>query len=273
MAILPSFKLTMTTWLFSCSVTATWFAALTSDLDPGVTGYLIAVAVDAATGCPINFNALIGDAYVKLDSGHAANLIAETFPMVPGSPSPCAAGSGFATLRFDGANYDTAPRTLALSNIPSRGSGNDTLLALNRFGGDLRTAVAPLGEFSGLLFDDLGQAFGFSTAAASCQFVSSLSNDFPRGFEDAIPTGRQGWMKMWLTDDVALLGAAINFNGTAGSTSFNHGRNLHKLTFTQSATMMIPILPYSGFQMRVTAQRRGRPVCLPRWGPTALILS
>ncbi len=50
-------------------------------------------------------------------------------------------------------------------------------------------------------------------------------------------------MKMWLTDDTAMLGAAIRFNPMASSTSFNHGRNLHKLTFTQSATMTIPILP------------------------------
>ena len=39
----------------------------------------MAVAVDAGTGCPINFNCLIGDAFVKLSTGHAANLAAEAF--------------------------------------------------------------------------------------------------------------------------------------------------------------------------------------------------
>src|SRR5262249_50054079 len=38
---------------------------LASDLDPGTTGHLVAVAVDQRTGCPINFNFLIGDEYVK----------------------------------------------------------------------------------------------------------------------------------------------------------------------------------------------------------------
>src|SRR5204863_3910432 len=33
---------------------------LASDLDPGTTGYLVAVATDGVTGCPIDFNYLIG---------------------------------------------------------------------------------------------------------------------------------------------------------------------------------------------------------------------
>src|SRR5262249_12225714 len=45
-------------------------AFLATDVDPGVTGYIIAVAVDSATGLPINFNFLIGEEYVKLASGH-----------------------------------------------------------------------------------------------------------------------------------------------------------------------------------------------------------
>ena len=68
----------------SCSV-ADSFICLTpnqtasfraSDLDPDATGYIVAVAVDNQ-GCPINFNNLIGDAYVKFSTGHAANLAAE----------------------------------------------------------------------------------------------------------------------------------------------------------------------------------------------------
>src|SRR5258705_646476 len=36
---------------------------LASDVDPGTTGYILAVATNDA-GCPVNFNFLIGDAYV-----------------------------------------------------------------------------------------------------------------------------------------------------------------------------------------------------------------
>src|SRR4030095_8719405 len=54
-----------------------------SDLDPGGTGYLVAVAVDSR-GCPVNFNNLIGDSYVKFASGHAANLAAEAIAALAG---------------------------------------------------------------------------------------------------------------------------------------------------------------------------------------------
>jgi len=57
---------------------------LASDQDPGVTGYLVAIAVDSVTGCPINFNYLIGDEYVKFASGHEANLGAEAIAALPG---------------------------------------------------------------------------------------------------------------------------------------------------------------------------------------------
>src|SRR5215471_16008067 len=54
----------------------------TSDADPGTRGYIVAVAVDGLTGCPANFNFLIGDEYVKYASGHAANLGAEAIAAI-----------------------------------------------------------------------------------------------------------------------------------------------------------------------------------------------
>ena len=45
---------------------------------------LIAIASDKATGCPVNFNFLIGDEFVKLSSGHAANLAAEVSQALEG---------------------------------------------------------------------------------------------------------------------------------------------------------------------------------------------
>ena len=69
---------------FICLTANQTASVLASDLDPGTRGYLIAVAVDGDTGCPIEFNHLIGDAYVKLASGHQANLPAESIARVPG---------------------------------------------------------------------------------------------------------------------------------------------------------------------------------------------
>src|SRR4030095_14857433 len=47
---------------------------LASDIDPGTTGYIVAVASDRVTGCPVDLNYLIGDTYAKISSGTGANL-------------------------------------------------------------------------------------------------------------------------------------------------------------------------------------------------------
>jgi uncharacterized repeat protein (TIGR01451 family) len=221
---------------------------LASDLDPGTTGYLVAVASDLETGCPVNFNCLIGDEYVKFASGHQANLGAEAFSAIARTPAVCDGASITAELRFDGANYNRVPRTLAASSIPARPDGNDTLLILNRFGGNLATGAGTLFNLFGIFYDDAENALSFTFNPGSCQFRSSLSNTFPRltpRFENFIPAGRSGWMRIYSTSDIGLLGAVLNSNASAGTAAgaFNQGRNLHKLTLSSAQTLTIPIFP------------------------------
>ncbi len=221
---------------------------LASDIDPGTTGYIVAVASDLVTGCPVSFNALIGDEYVKLSSGHAANLAAEAFAAVLATPTSCDAFSVTALLSFDGASYNRAPRVLAASNIPSRADGNDTLIVLNRIGGSLAAGAATLGSLFGIFYDDAENPLSFTFTAGVCQFRSSLSNNFPRTaprFEQFIPAGRSGWAKFYSLSDIGLLGAQINFNPNAGTAAnaFNQGHNLHKLSLTSAASLTIPIFP------------------------------
>ncbi len=221
---------------------------LASDIDPGTTGYIVAVASDRITGCPINFNYLIGDAYVKLSSGHAANLAAEGFAAIAGGLATCNPFSVTALLSFDGTSYNRAPRVLAASNIPSRADGNDTLIVLNRVGGSLAAGASTLGSIFGILYDDAENPLSFTFTAGVCQFRSSLSSSFPRvapRFEQFVPAGRSSWAKFYSQSDIALLGAQLNFNANAGTAAnaFNQGHNLHKLTLTSAATLTIPIFP------------------------------
>ncbi len=221
---------------------------LASDIDPGTTGYIVAVASDLVTGCPVDFNYLIGDEYVKLSSGHAANLAAESFAALAGGLPACNGLSVTALLSFDGTSYNRAPRVLAASNIPSRADGNDTLIVLNRFGGSLAAGAGTLGSLFGIFYDDAENPLSFTFTAGVCQFRSSLSSNFPRTaprFEQFIPAGRSGWAKFYSQSDVGLLGAQINFNANAGTAAnaFNQGHNLHKLTLTTAATLTIPIFP------------------------------
>ncbi|MBL8187990.1 MAG: hypothetical protein JNK38_08285, partial [Acidobacteria bacterium] len=180
---------------YICLTASQTASFLASDLDPGTTGYLVAVAVDGVRGCPTSFNYLIGDEYVKFNTGHAANLGAIAFSQLAGGIEMCDQNSVIATLRFDGVSYNRTPRTVALDNIGSRADGNDTLLILNRIGGNLGIGAASLGTLFGIFYDDAENALSYSVTGG-CQLRSAISNNFPRitpRFETFIPAGRTGW--------------------------------------------------------------------------------
>ncbi|MFN0110869.1 MAG: SdrD B-like domain-containing protein [Blastocatellia bacterium] len=223
---------------------------LASDLDPGTTGYLVAVAIDC-NGCPTNFNFLVGDEYVKFASGHRGNIVAEGAAALPGLPT-CDNTSVTATLNFDGVSYSRFGRTLALDNFGSRADGNDTMLIVDRVGGNLGTGAATLGTLFGIMYDDSEIGVSFNVSGL-CQLRSSLSNNFPRTtprFETFVPAGRTGWLKLFSQSNIALVGASINHNANAGASAgaFNGAHNLHKLTLSSAGSYVIPVFPANGCQ-------------------------
>lgn len=248
--------------MFVCLTANQTYSFLVSDLDPGVTGYLMAIAVDGVTGCPVNFNYLIGDVYVKFPTGHTGNLAAESIAAQFETFSGCNGSTSLAQLFFDQPgtpdSYNALPRVLAVDNITDRMSGNNTLLILNRIGGNMAISSSPIGSIFGLLYDDAENAFSFSFSSGACQFRSTLSNTFPRTvprFEVAIPAGRSGWMRIYSTDEsVSLLGSVFTANPNANTfgNAFEGARNLHKLTLnTQDSrtggaqSITIPVFPPS----------------------------
>ncbi|MFM8395185.1 MAG: SdrD B-like domain-containing protein, partial [Acidobacteriota bacterium] len=213
---------------------------LASDIDPLTTGYLLAVATDQ-NGCPTRFNYLIGSEYVKFESGHAANLTAIGVP-APGQIA-CDPSQPAATLIFNGLSYNRLPRTLAIDSLPSVAEANQTMLVVNRLGGDLSSAAVSGSRFFGLLFDDLEKSSSFNLSSASCQMRGIISTNFPRSvprYDQVIPAGRTGWMKLWTEVEQGLSGASINFNG---ANNFSQGHNLHVLSQTSSVTYTVPVYP------------------------------
>jgi len=213
----------------------------TSDLDPGTTGFIVAVAT-TVDGFPVRFNFLIGDEYVKFASGHSANLGAVAFSKLNDAVLLVPPDNVLAQLNLDGVMYNRAPRVVAVDNIPARADGNDTLLILNAVGGDLSTSSTILGNLFGILYDDAETPLSFTTSA-NCQLRQSINNSFPRTtprVETHIPAGRSGWMRISSSIGTGLVGAAIN-RGT-GDKAFSGGHNLHHLTLTTSA-LRIPIFP------------------------------
>ncbi|NOT61852.1 MAG: hypothetical protein HOP19_16685 [Acidobacteria bacterium] len=221
---------------------------LASDIDPGITGYLVAVATDA-TGCPRKFNFLIGDEYVKFSSGHTANLGAEAFAKITAdSTAECDGGSSEVLINFDNIQYNRAPRVLAVSSLGSNLDGNSTMIIVNRVGGSLVSGAATTGSLFGLLYDDAEAGVSFNLNG-NCQVQGLLSNSFPRvtgTFTGFIGQGRTGWMKIYSSQgDRGLLGSVLTYNQNAGSqpSAFTGGRNMHKLTLSASNSYTIPVFP------------------------------
>jgi hypothetical protein len=220
---------------------------LASTFDPGTVGYIVGVAVEPATGCPTNYNYLIGDEYVKFASGHMASLGAEAVRAL--AVPTCDGTTSQQTLNFDGVQYDRLPSTLAIDNIPSRVDGNDTLVILNRPSGNLSIGADPLGTVFGILYNDAEVASSFQLGATQCQFRFSFSNSVPRTaprFTNFIPGGRSGWVKLYsIGGNAPLLGAVINFNpaADASGTAFSQGHNMHKLRLVDSTSIEVPVFP------------------------------
>ncbi|NDD65423.1 MAG: hypothetical protein EBZ36_15840, partial [Acidobacteria bacterium] len=207
-------------------------------------GYVVVVAVDS-NGVPIVHNHLVGDMYIKFGSGHHAGLgaigvSARTVPTVRPADSQV-------DLEFNGTSYDRLPLTLAVDNIPSRINNNDTLLFINRAGGNLITGVTEIGSLFGLLYNDAEFAHSFNVYSPRCQIKLGLNINNPRTtprFTTVIPDGRSGWMRIYSVQGQATIGAVLNFNsGTVGVPgAFSGGHNLHFLTST-SSTITMPIVP------------------------------
>jgi hypothetical protein len=224
---------------------------LISDVDPGMKGYIVAVAVDGVLGCPVAFNFLIGDEYVKTADGFEANLGAEAIAaLYNGSLPGCDSNSITAVLRFNGVvgnGYNCLPRVLALSNIPPP-SAADTKVIVNRVGGSLLTSADTIGSMFGWLFDDAENAFSF-TITGSCQYEDTWKGNIPRvtpRIGVVIPAQRSGWGKIWANADRGILGAMfVNATGDAAADGFDGGHNLHKLTLTCVETYTMPVFPPS----------------------------
>ena len=248
---------------YICLTPAQTASFTTADIDPGTTGYIVAVATDI-NGCPKLFNHLIGDEYVKFSTGQAANLGAEAFARLhnpgvdPLPPAPgqveapwCNTNDSEVSLVFDGTagRYNRVPRVLAVSNIMSNLDGNQTYIIINRVGGSLATGASSVGVLFGLLYDDAESAYSFSLPSGGCQTKGFLTNSFPRvtfGFTNLISQGRSGWMKFYNNAaDTGILGASINVNPNASSNpgAFNGGHNMHKLTLSATNTYTVPVFP------------------------------
>jgi len=254
---------------FTCLTGRQTFSFFASDYDPGVTGYVVAVAVDA-NGLPRDFDFLIGSEYVKFRSGHEANLGAEPielFDVTNGYQVVAGSGGSQVDLIFNDTGYGRLPSGLALNNFPSPVDQNDTMVIVNRIGGDLGEQVSKIGTLNGLLYNQAERGFSFVLRADTCQLVQTLSDGFPRTsppLSKVILTGATGWLRFFTVDTVdntpqgsatdprAILGAMINYSNSGpfipivNGNKFNQGHNLHRLTIAPVTKLRMPVIVPAG---------------------------
>jgi hypothetical protein len=222
---------------------------LASQIAPGLRGYVVAVAIDANTGCPVSFNFLRGSAFIRVGTGHSSKLGAEAYAaLYSGVLTGCGGSSTTARLNFDGASYNRISRTLSVSYIPSRADGNDTFLVVNRLNGSLVSGMPGIGIINGLLFDDAENVLIYPLLRFSCQMTGSFSNAFPRltpRIETYIPAGRSGWTSFYATNGTGITGAVINLNvnSMASANAFSGGQNLYKVTLNANGDFLdMPVI-------------------------------
>ncbi len=233
--------------LFLCLSPNQTVTFLASELDPGNRGYSMAVTVDCQTGLPLGSNSLIGEEFVKFNSGHAANLPAWGIPAVTRAPAQLEPDGETAVVRFDGLHYNRLPRIVMVDNIGSRADSDSTMLIVDRIGGNMMEGGLQIGNLFGWLYNDVEIGYSFTARYLTCQLREVLSPAFPRttpSIDSVIPQSHTGWMKFWQTQDGALIGSQITFNPNLSSSSraFNQGHNLHVYSVTSTATLTIPVV-------------------------------
>ncbi len=204
--------------------TAQFFA---SDFDPGVQGYLVAVAFSGFT--PRQFNYLTGTAYIWQADGKQADLPAVAVQKLNSVVNDN--GDGTVNLDFNGGNYGRLPGTVALSNFNSQVTDQTSLYMYSPrnllFGDNAQFSVFTL------VYNEV-ETPGSTSFPIRCYTEVKLRNLRVIGtLNGFIPAGSVGWMKM--SASRPLLGASLSTNGR-----FAGGRNLTCLSLFSSWTVVVP---------------------------------
>jgi hypothetical protein len=205
---------------------------LMSDYDPGVVGYVVAVAVSG--GSPTQFNFLIGDEYIRETDGRAYNLPAVAVAKrSAGSVEPGTEGT--ATMNFDGIDYEQLPASVAVSSFNSQATDN-TQVHLYVPGANLIIGSSPTTTtIFTLVYDDTERVFSTTTRFV-CYGTLQLSSLRIAGgsLNNIVPAGRTGWIR-FNGGGRPLLGAV-----TQRGNVFTGAHNLHALTLVPSYSISIP---------------------------------
>src|SRR5215468_2144719 len=176
-----------------------------SDFDPGITGYIVAVAI--AGGAPTQFNWLIGDEYTRESDNRVANLAAVSIARVS-SADVLPDVDGTASLIFNGTEYERLPASVALSSFNSQVDAN-TQVNIYVPSANLITGGASTTSLFLLVYDDTERVVS-TTVRVGCLTTIQLSSLRLVGgnINNLVPSGRTGWIR-FNGGGRPLLGASV----------------------------------------------------------------
>jgi hypothetical protein len=206
------------------------FGFLVSEFDPGIQGYIVAVA--AAGGTPSQFNYLIGDEFIREADGKLANL--QAVGVMKLSPGDVIPNDGIASLIFNNVEYGRLPSVLGASSFNSQVT-HSTNLAIYSPSANLITGASVATTIFTLVYDDAENVHSTSIRVV-CYIQTPLTSLRIAGgsINQIVPAGHTGWLRLNATTR-PILGAIL----TRGPV-FNGGHNLHALVLLPTYTINVP---------------------------------
>jgi hypothetical protein len=206
---------------------------LASDIDPGVVGYIVAVA--NLGGVPVWFNNLVGDAYIRKIDGQVAMLPAVAVSRVSHRDVELATESS-ADLIFDGSEYERLPQVVVASSFNSQIT-HDTTLVTYVPTPNLGFSVNKASTITTLVYDDTGRVRSTSLITRCYRRTPLSSLRMSEDLNDFVKAGRTGWIKMMTTGELPLLGAIF----TSGPL-FNGALNFRHISMLKTYTITVPVI-------------------------------
>jgi hypothetical protein len=226
---------------FICLTQAQRVSFNVRDEDPGVRGFLIAVAVNGVNGCPTQ-SLIYGDAFVR-NGDQVGAYQATHFAQL--RPIQCDPNQSQVTLNLDGLDYSKAFGTVIIPTLVNPLQGTTTTV-LVRVGGDLHSTIGPIGTLFGVLYNDREDAVSY-TLNGGCQYIFNFGQPDPRTvprFNVFIPPGTTGWSRLWSVSNPQRGLAGIFLITAAGNENVRTGYSIPAGSLVNSSFVM-PLFPPS----------------------------
>lgn len=205
---------------------------LMSDFDPGVQGYVVAVAVNG--GLPTQFNWLIGDEYIRETDGRAYNLPAISIAKRSAGDIE-SDGNSTAVMTFNGVEYEQLPASAAVSSFNSQATDSTQLLVYIPSPNLIIGATLTTNSIFTLIYDDTERVFSTNVRVVCYGTINLSSLRIAGGaISTIIPAGRTGWIR-FNGGGRPVLGATVQRGPV-----FTGGHNFHTLTTLSSYQIAIP---------------------------------